>query len=59
MNKIDIEFSNKEHNLLNKDLKYNLHFKKKNWIKNLALETENTLKFVYVKDREFLRCSRV
>jgi hypothetical protein len=29
MNKIGIEFSNKEYNLIYKDLKYNLHFKKK------------------------------
>jgi hypothetical protein len=48
MKKTDIEFSNKEYNLLNEDLKYNIRFKKKEWIKNLALETENTLKFVYV-----------
>lgn len=46
MNKIDVTFSNKEYNLLNKDLKYNPHFKKKDWVKKLALEAENNLKFV-------------
>jgi len=59
MNKIKIEFSDEEYNLLSKDLKYNLHFEKKDWMKSVALEAENTLKFVYVKDQEFLRCSDV
>ena len=32
-NRIDIEFSGNELTLLNKDIKYNLNFKRKNWIK--------------------------
>jgi len=59
MNKINIEFTNEEYNLLSNDLKYNLHFEKKEWIKNVALEAENTSKFVHVKDPGFLRCSGV
>jgi len=52
MKKINGELSNEEYNVLSKDLKYNLHFEKKDWMKNVALEAENTLKFVYVKDQE-------
>jgi hypothetical protein len=43
------------HTFLSKGLKYNLPFKKKDWIKNLALEAENALNFVHVKDQDFLR----
>ena len=43
--------------LLNKGLKYNLHFKKKDWIKNLALEAENALNFVHNKDQDFFKKS--
>jgi len=39
MNKTDIECSNVEYNLLNKDLKYKLHFKKKDWIKKFKLRS--------------------
>jgi hypothetical protein len=37
-NKTDITFSNKKYDLLNKGLKYNLHYKGKEWIKNLSLD---------------------
>ena len=36
-------FSKEEITLLNKGLKYNLNFKQKNWIKNLALEVETAI----------------
>jgi formyltetrahydrofolate synthetase len=39
INKTDIEFSNDEMTLLNKGLKYNLTYKGKYWLSNLALET--------------------
>jgi len=38
INKTDIEFSNEEMTLLNKGLKYNLTYKGKYWLSNLALE---------------------
>ena len=37
VNNTDIQFSDDEVTLLNKGLKYNLSYKNKNWIKNLAL----------------------
>jgi hypothetical protein len=55
INKTDIVFSNKEYTNFSKGLKYDLQFKKKEWIKNLALEAENALNFVHVKDQDFLR----
>lgn len=55
INKTDIVFSNEEYTIFSKGLKYNLQFKKKEWIKNLALEAENALNFVHVKDQDFLR----
>ena len=42
-NRTDTEFSGNELTLLSKGLKYNLSFKPKNWIKNLALEAETAL----------------
>jgi hypothetical protein len=54
LNKTDIAFKNKEYNLLNKGLKYNLHYKKKDLIQNLALEAENAINFTPVQEQEFL-----
>lgn len=52
---MDIVFSNVEYTIFSKGLKYNLQFKKKEWIKNLAIEAENALNFVHEKDQDFLR----
>jgi hypothetical protein len=40
INNTNITFSDSETALLQKGPKYNLHFKKKNWLRNLALEAE-------------------
>jgi hypothetical protein len=40
-----------------KGLIYNLHIKKKDWLKNLALEAENALNFVHNKHQDFLKKS--
>jgi hypothetical protein len=41
--------------LLNKGLKYNLSYKPKNWIKNLALEAETALTYLPYTEQEGLR----
>ena len=51
-NRTDIEFSGNELTLLNKGLKYNLSFKPKNWIKNLALEAETALTYLPYTEQE-------
>jgi hypothetical protein len=43
INDTNIEFSQEELTLLNKGLKYNLHFKHQNWITKLALEAETAI----------------
>lgn len=40
VNNTDVSFSNCKMALLQKGLKYNLHSKQKNWLRNLALEAE-------------------
>jgi hypothetical protein len=47
--------SSNETTLLEKELKYNLHTKKKNWLVNLALEAETAIAQLPVTDREFYR----
>ena len=54
-NRTDIEFSGNELTLLNKGLKYNLNFKPRNWIKNLALEAETALSYLPYTEKEGLR----
>jgi hypothetical protein len=39
----NIAFTNEELSLLNNGLKYNLHFKHKQWIQTIALEAENAI----------------
>jgi hypothetical protein len=51
----DITFSGDELALLNKGLKYNLNFKRKNWIENLALEAETAVSYLPHTEQEGLR----
>ena len=44
VNNTDIKFTDHEMTLLEKGPKYNLHYKKRNWIQNLALEAETAKK---------------
>ena len=53
-NRTDIKFAGDELARLNKGLKYNLNFKPKNWIKNLALEAETTLSYLPYTEQEGL-----
>jgi hypothetical protein len=54
-NNTDIKFTTDELNLLNKDLKYNLSYKNKNWIKTLAIETETALTQLPAHEQEYFR----
>jgi hypothetical protein len=46
VNKTDTKFTNEEINLLNKGFNYNLHYKHKHWLMNLACEAQNAVKML-------------
>jgi len=50
-----IKFLDEEMTLLNKGLKYNLSYKRKNWISNLALEAENAIMLLPTQEQDYLR----
>ena len=54
-NNSDIKFSEEEFTLLHKGLKYNLHYKHKHWITNLALEAETAINLLPPADQEHIR----
>jgi hypothetical protein len=55
VNTTDIPFSDHEMSLMQKGPKYNLHDKPKNWIQNLALETETAISHLPPTDRDVYR----
>jgi hypothetical protein len=55
INNMDISFSEEENSLLEKGLKYDLHPKKKDWLKNLALEAETAITLLPTSDRDYYR----
>jgi uncharacterized protein YfkK (UPF0435 family) len=55
INKTNINFSPDELTLLNKGLKYNLSFKKKNWIESLALEAETAISLLPSQEQDYIR----
>jgi exonuclease III len=55
INNTNITFSDTEMALLQKGPKYNLHSKKKNWLRNLALEAETAVTQLPITDRKFYR----
>jgi len=55
VNTTDIPLSNHEMSLLQKGPKYNLHNKPKNWIQNLALETETAISHLPLTDKAVCR----
>jgi hypothetical protein len=55
INNTSITFSDTEMALLQKGPKYNLHSKRKNWLRNLALEAETAVTQLPTTDREFYR----
>jgi transposase-like protein len=54
-NKTTIHFTNDELTLLNKGLKYNLPYRPKNWIQNLAIETETAISQLPVPEQDYTR----
>jgi hypothetical protein len=54
-NRTKISFSGNELTLLNNGLKYNLNYKPKNWIKNVALEAETAIMHLPYNEQEGMR----
>jgi hypothetical protein len=52
INNTKIEFTDEQTSLLNKGLKYDLRYKPKNWMNELALEAETAIHSVPPKDQE-------
>jgi hypothetical protein len=55
VNNTDISFTNSETALLQKVLKYNIHAKKKNWLKDVALEAETAITQLPFNERDVYR----
>jgi hypothetical protein len=55
VNNTNITFTDKEYKLLNKGLNYNLHYKRKNWLTNLALEAETAINLLPTTERGYYR----
>jgi hypothetical protein len=55
VNNTNIILSKDEMILLNKGLKYNLHFKRKNWLHTLALEAGAAISFLPTNEQEDMR----
>jgi len=55
VNQTNITFSPEELNLLNKGLKYNLSYKRKNCIKNIAIEAETAITKLQVAEQDYIR----
>jgi hypothetical protein len=53
--KTNIAFSQTERSLLEKGLKYNLHYKDKQWINRLALEADSAISLVNPIQQNFLK----
>jgi hypothetical protein len=54
-NKTTIPFIDEELTLLQKGLKYNLPYRPKNWIRNLALETETAISQLPNQEQDYIR----
>jgi hypothetical protein len=55
INHTNIQFTHEETQLLNKDLKYNLHQKNKKWIQTLALEAETAINLLHITEQNYYR----
>jgi hypothetical protein len=54
-NQANIQFTHEEIQILNKGLKYNLHYKNKNWIETLALEAETAISNLEITKQNYYR----
>jgi hypothetical protein len=50
-----VAFADSEIQLLNKDLKYNLHHKQRNRLPTLAIEADTTINFLPEKDQSYMK----
>ena len=55
VNSTDITFTNEELDLLNKGIKYNLNYKHKMWVNNLALEVESAITLLPPGEQNYMR----
>jgi hypothetical protein len=55
VNNTNIALSNDELALLNKGPKYNLHFKRKNWLHTLAFEADTAITYLPTSEKEGMR----
>jgi hypothetical protein len=51
----NVTFTEAEMHLLNKGLKCNLHYKHKDWIKTLALESDSAISKLHETDQTYMR----
>jgi hypothetical protein len=51
----NIQFTHGENQILNKGLKYNLHYRNKNWIETLALKAETTINKLEIIEQNYYR----
>jgi ribosomal protein L16/L10AE len=51
----NISFTKAQTSLLNKFLRYNMHYKRRRWITALALEAATAMSFVPTHEQEFVR----
>jgi hypothetical protein len=57
-NTTDTQFTQSEMQLLKKGLKYNLHYKEKNWLETLALEAETAISKINITEQQYYRHGR-
>jgi dihydroorotate dehydrogenase len=55
INTTEVQFTQNEMQLLRKGLKYNLHYKQKNWLETLALEAETAISKISATEQQYYR----
>jgi hypothetical protein len=55
MHRKPVTFTGAEMQLLNKGLKYNLHYKYKDWIKTPVIEADTAVSQLYERDQKYMR----
>jgi hypothetical protein len=54
----DTQFTQSEMQLLKRRLKYNLHYKEKNWLEKLVLEGETAISKIDITEQQYYRHGR-
>jgi hypothetical protein len=55
INETEISFADEELALLNKDFKYNINYRRKHWLSNLALEVDSAITRLPSQEQEHVR----